>query len=119
MDAFEDSGRADLEAASLPDLVPPGARVSYRHYRYIPVKDGRLLIRYMRNDLHPSDVLPRGGKTECTVMVGGEYYRGEANCSMSDTFSYKVGRDLALYRALESFYNEGAQQEPETTGAVA
>jgi hypothetical protein len=81
-----DSERVGQTLTALPDsipLVPKGARLSYRHYRYVMDGKKKKLIRYMRNDLHPTQVLPRGGKTECTIQIGDQFYRGEAVCGTS------------------------------------
>lgn len=48
--------------------------------------------------------MTKGGMTVCTITEDGEYgvfvlATGVARCSMSDVFSYKVGRELALERA--------------------
>lgn len=42
----------------------------------------------------------RGGKTEVLVERGDRFASGTATCSMSDAFSYKTGKELALERAL-------------------
>ncbi len=84
--------------------LPAGARVSYRHYRYIETNGSVQLIRYMKSDLHPKGVLPRGGATECTVEVGGQYYTAKVFCYYKDAFNYKVGRALSLRSALLKYY---------------
>jgi hypothetical protein len=84
-------------------LLPKGAKVSYRHYRYIRQAGKPKLIRFMRNDLHPADPLPRGGKTECTLQVDGQFFRGVAVCSQSDVFSYRMGAFYAFCEALRAY----------------
>ena len=108
MDTQADSERAGQKPAYLSDTkpsVPEGAKLSYRHYRFVMDGKKKKLIRYMRNDLHPTNVLSRGGKTECTLQIGDQVYRGEAVCFVGDVFSYKAGRAWALKHALEAYYS--------------
>jgi hypothetical protein len=90
METPGDSERVGRTPTALPvsiPLVPKGARLSYRHYRYVMDGKKKKLIRHMRNDLHPTQVLPRGGKTECTIQIGDQFYRGEAlACSSGPCF---------------------------------
>ena len=50
----------------------------------------------------------KGGYTECVVLDegGAEVAVGVAVCSLKDSFEYKVGRDLALGRAMEKLYGD-------------
>jgi hypothetical protein len=114
METPDDSERVGRTLTALPDsipLVPKGAKLSYRHYRYVMDGKKKKLIRYMRNDLHPTQVLPRGGKTECTIQIGDQFYRGEAVCVNGDVFCYRIGRAWALWHALRAYY--AATQEVE------
>jgi hypothetical protein len=47
-----------------------------------------------------------GGKTVCMIeTTDGWFKTAEAMCSLSDPFSYKVGREIAYTRALEMALN--------------
>lgn len=61
----------------------------------------RQLLRYRRNgdESRPFTPHPHGGKTVVTyVMEDGTELRAESVCSLSDNFSYKVGRTIAIGR---------------------
>ena len=61
-------------------------------------KDGHLRS-WKENGYQPS---PRGGRTGCTVILpNGDKVIGEAECSHRDNYSKKLGRDIALGRALK------------------
>lgn len=45
--------------------------------------------------------MSQGGMTACTITVNGEDFVGEAVCSFSDNFNYKIGRAIAHGRALK------------------
>jgi hypothetical protein len=120
MDTQAVSERAGQKPAYLSDTkpsLPKGARVSNRHYRYIRQGGKPKLIRYMRNDLHPADPLPRGGKTECTIQVGDELFRGVAVCAQTDVFCYRIGSIWALSYALQAYYQ--AHPTLKSSGASA
>lgn len=74
--------------------VPPRMRVWYEHIRY-------------RENTRGMPISPRGGRTIAKLYVEGEdpkvdppVAEGEANCSVNDNYSKKVGRDIALGRAV-------------------
>lgn len=61
----------------------------------------RQLLRYKRNgdESRPFRPHPHGGKTVVTfVMEDGTELRAESLCSLSDNFSYQVGREIAVER---------------------
>lgn len=43
---------------------------------------------------------PKGGKVVCYLVDENWLTAGMSTCSMSDTFSYKTGKELALLRAI-------------------
>lgn len=64
------------------------------------------LFPYVRGDgfLNNNDIkippLSKGGKVVCTITAKDEeQYIGEAYCSCSENFCYKMGRDISLGRA--------------------
>jgi len=48
-----------------------------------------------------------GGITTCAIDIDGTEFSGSANCSLSDNFSYKQGRKIALGRAVFSAKQAG------------
>ena len=51
---------------------------------------------------------PRGGKTVCVITLDdGAQFRGTAVCSMSDAFSYKIGRAISHGRAVKAVFDNG------------
>jgi hypothetical protein len=76
----EMAGQKPAHVSDTKPSLQEGAKLSYRHYRYVMDGKKKKLIRYLRDDLHPTNVLPRGGKTECTLRIGDQVYRGEAVC---------------------------------------
>lgn len=89
--------------------------VKFEHYRvpentsYMQKKGApnyMALAAYSRGDGFVNDHLsevkpyPRGGLTICTVEKGGVGGTGDATCSMSDSFCYRVGRAIAFGRAI-------------------
>lgn len=67
--------------------------------------DDRVLNVYYKNSRELNTFSPygRGGRTIVTVTDNetGNKATGIATCSMKDQFSYKIGREKALERALE------------------
>lgn len=41
-----------------------------------------------------------GGTTVVTLTKNGKSFKGVSNCSYKDTYNYKIGRKIALYRAM-------------------
>jgi hypothetical protein len=59
------------------------------------------LMHHYRKGLDTWTPSANGGKTLCILtMEDGKRFTGEAVCSLSDTFDYKFGRDIAFERAL-------------------
>lgn len=46
------------------------------------------------------NVCPRGGACRVIVVAGEREFVGESECSMSDNFSYDIGKKIAMERAL-------------------
>lgn len=70
--------------------LPEGAKVKYWHERATD-PEMHVLIE------------PRGGKTVAKIILpDGSEITGEARCSDRDNYSKKIGRDIALGRALKS-----------------
>jgi hypothetical protein len=88
--------------------IPEDAVVCFFHGRRMP---GGVGIWYRskgtRGDLkswkeEPVKPLARGGRTECCVtLADGTEVWGVAECSQQDNYSKKIGRDIALGRALK------------------
>lgn len=75
--------------------IPDGAVVKFRHERK------RASGNVVSIDEGPLPVLPRGGQTVCRVILpDGSEIEGVAHCSKKDNYSKKLGRDIALGRAL-------------------
>lgn len=86
--------------------------ISVKHYRYKKYDDGRIgkkLYPFYRRMIPRNkiarDFIPaeRGGRTTVTLMrvSDGQRFTAEARCNKTDNFCFKVGKDLALKRALE------------------
>ena len=70
--------------------LPDGTKVKFHH------------TRLCENDI-PFLFTPRGGQTECIVTFpDGTEDRGQARCSKRDNYSKRIGRDIALGRALKA-----------------
>jgi hypothetical protein len=89
--------------------VPDGAEVRFSHGRRIEGQVGTWYrTKGKRGDLKawPEAGLtpsPRGGLTQCRVTLSdGTEAVGTAECSVRDNFSKKIGRDIALGRALKT-----------------
>ena len=48
----------------------------------------------------------KGGCTICDININGNTYTARAYCSHSDNFSYKLGRDISLGRAMKLYEEE-------------
>jgi hypothetical protein len=60
---------------------------------------------------HPFPASTFGGKTICSLMIKDTHIilaQGASFCSMSDTFCYKTGREIALERAMQSYLRKQA-----------
>lgn len=94
-------------------MLPEGVKIEYAHYR-VPRNRGSAkgeppffsLYRYYRDKdkMKPNE---KGGKTICYIRDpnGNNIAVGEATCSMSDNFCYRIGREIALGRALKKLEN--------------
>lgn len=79
--------------------VPEGAKVKYRHERWVSTDDKG----------EDTVIHPRGGTTYCTVILPDEReVKGRAECSAKDNYSKKIGRYISLGRALATL-NKGEQ----------
>lgn len=67
-------------------------------------------VKVRHNRARPSDTLasvdPKGGSTEVRIEKDGVGASGEAVCSAKDNYSRKVGRNIALGRALKALRGE-------------
>lgn len=91
-------------------------KITYRHYR-IPSEyrdelsgrkgrpPGRLVYRYRHKfgfEISDDPPLEFGGVTICDIVdENGREFSADAWCSLSDQFQYKIGRAIALGRALK------------------
>lgn len=82
--------------------VPEGASVKYSHGRRVKEQHGtfyRMKLRSWKDSDHTPE--PRGGRTSVRLTLpNGEEVWGIAECSTRDNYSKKIGRDIALGRAL-------------------
>lgn len=87
-------------------------KATFEHYRVVsreglPTKGATFTAhRYSKKVVHPpwDEQVPytKGGLTVCTLYVDGKAIAtGTAICSMSDNFSYKIGRRISRGRALK------------------
>ena len=74
--------------------VPDGCKVRYKHERVVNWAGGR------RTD----DISPKGGRTIARILdaEGTELALGEAVCRPDEQFNKKIGRMVALGRALKA-----------------
>ena len=72
-------------------------KIKFEHYRCDEYGELRRYYRNVKNNWVPA---PRGGLTICTITDGnGREFHGTSSCSRLDSFSYKMGRRVALGRA--------------------
>lgn len=50
-----------------------------------------------------ADMAPRGGKTEVVLIKDGVSAFGNSYCSLNDNFVYRIGREMALGRAVKAY----------------
>ena len=71
--------------------LPDGAKVKFHH------------DRVYRPGMEFFDALPRGGQTECIIILpDGTEIKGKARCSKKDNYCKRIGRDIAFGRALKA-----------------
>lgn len=51
---------------------------------------------------------PRGGRTTVKAIIQNDSFEGTANCSMSDNFCKKTGRELAFKRMIREYWNSNS-----------
>ena len=76
-------------------------RADIRHYRWYPFELGglELLDQVDAPDCRPD---PRGGLTVVDIILDdGRTYTGTATCSMRDNYNKRIGRAIAIGRALK------------------
>jgi hypothetical protein len=65
--------------------------------------DERMLIRYEQHTRRFEPSI-RGGKTICKLVLSNDdAIEGVAYCSMSDSFVYRTGREIARQRAMKAY----------------
>jgi hypothetical protein len=99
-------GKVFVEHYRVPELV---GRILKRGGNLKGVPSERQLMRYKRNGQEARAFVPHpnGGKTVVTVVLeDGTEVSEESVCSLSDNFSYKVGRNIAIGR-LQKINNLG------------
>lgn len=83
-------------------------KVYLRHLRYFP---GYYEGVFRRKDVPHLKPLPTGGQTVAELHLNdGRIITGIANCSKSDNFSRKIGRNIAIGRALAQLESENNNQ---------
>ena len=88
--------------------LPEGVTAKFAHYRRIRLRESFSPEDYFvdRIDEHifPDQILPRGGFTECYLYdsEGNKIGEAMAACNDRDNFNKKIGRAIALGRALHS-----------------
>ncbi len=85
-------------------------KIIYEHYRYPKTYSQNgdddyhpyFIYRYKRN-FKPFNPSGKGGMTICCIVLSnGDEYVGYARCNLADNFNYKLGRRIALGRALKA-----------------
>lgn len=82
--------------------LPEGYTVEYEHWRRRLSDGARVLANHPAAGMETDTVDPRGGKTVARVLDGdgAEVAVGEALCLDTDNYDRRVGRAIALGRAL-------------------
>jgi hypothetical protein len=87
--------------------IPEGASVKVTHLRtvqpYLPgLWPSYRFTKYNQQSPLKVGPAPKGGRTEARISLpDGRVAEGVAECSMSDTFCKRIGRDIAVGRALK------------------
>lgn len=72
-------------------------------FKRVPVVEG-LQIQHGR--IGESNILSaRGGCTIVRIVIKGKRFVGSADCSKSDNFCKKTGRELAFKRAIRQYWD--------------
>lgn len=123
-----------MKNVSVAELRAQGYRVFVRHMRHfrlgielnhmvIPMTNDVPLTRSQigetvetfssnNNSIVNIETLSRGGQTEVEVYIGDNLVaRGVARCSTKDAYNKKVGRTIALGRALQGAINVAERQQ--------
>lgn len=74
----------------LPESGKPHYTLLYQYSRNLGQLEGEFY------NVQPS---PCGGKTVVVIEKSGKEYVGEATCSFSDSFCYRIGQEIATGRA--------------------
>lgn len=87
--------------------IPEGAVVRVNHRRRVAfLEEGEYLTRFEMRERFPVSeraILPNGGMTTARIeLPDGRVATGEARCSVRDNYNRKIGRDIAIGRALKS-----------------
>lgn len=99
--------------------IPNGYEVDIFHYRHAPGPGGGLtLVTKQEASVLGREINPRGGLTIAQIVrEDHEGWRvvicdGEAYCSENDNYNRKIGREIAVGRALKVFNEILAQISP-------
>ena len=96
-----------IKLPTIKELREKGWKVRARHYRYFQDRYNPptlLPVREMGDDEEPRNLAyacPNGGKITLELRdPEGNETKGESVCHLNDNFNKKLGRNLALFRAL-------------------
>ncbi len=108
--------RINFEYYRVPSFVeaPKKGRPKTEHMKRYGRGEGFLLADPHNVLRKPSS---KGGATVCNITANGKQWTACAFCSHSDNFSYKLGRDISLGRAMK-LYNEEQTKSKRLTGRV-
>lgn len=66
------------------------------------VIDAEVIIEHLRVRARNGELLPKGGATQAIIVLDdGAIFKAISRCSQRDNFSRKLGRTIALGRALK------------------
>lgn len=82
--------------------IPDGLKMEVMHYRMFQSAYGCLPHLMLSTPKDRQHALPRGGLTVVMLLNsnGQICYQGSATCSINDNYNKKIGRNIALQRAL-------------------
>lgn len=79
-------------------------KMYYKHYRWEYCGDDNYILAPYSRTLKRFYPESKGGETEChLVLRDGTEIVGVAQCSLKDNFCYRIGREIALGRALKKY----------------